>query len=37
MMVGQLAWVWLKMPETKGVALEEMGTELARQEIHEKG
>ncbi|MEM0996693.1 MAG: sugar porter family MFS transporter [Bacteroidota bacterium] len=30
MMVGQLAWVFLKMPETKGQTLEELSAKLSR-------
>lgn len=32
MMVGQLVWVYLKMPETKGVPLEELNKELVTSE-----
>lgn len=33
MMVGQLAWVFLKMPETKGETLEEVSGKLTKRKI----
>jgi len=31
MMLGQLVWVWFKMPETKGVTLEDLSKKLTKE------